>query len=325
MSQRRRLASLIHQSGFAGWRLQHYRQQLPILAYHRILDDDANLDSLADPGLFSTRASDFRRQVEWLGRHADCVTFETLDQARRCPVIITFDDGYEDNYRLAWPILRDAKIAAVFFVTTDFIDHGQPMWFDRAANAIRQRNGQLPAELVANFSGANLSRSVLQQCLAWMKSMDDCRRREVLAALEYGLNNTSLEQHHPMSWDQLRQMAASGMEIGSHSCSHAVLANESRQRIQSELMQSRQRIESEIGKPCRSLAYPVGGGTAISPMVVAEAQDAGYQYACSYISGINRQPQADPMHLRRLHVELDQNFHEFTATLAFPTLFGYSS
>lgn len=325
MSQRRRLASLIHQSGIAGWRLRHYRQHLPILAYHRILDDDTNLDSLADPELFSARVSDFRRQVEWLGRHVDCVTFETLHQARRCPVIITFDDGYEDNYRLAWPILRDAQIAAVFFVTTDFIDHAQPMWFNRAANAIRQRNGELPADITAHLDGALPSRSPLQQCLAWMKSMDDYRRSEVLAALEQGLCNTTLDHHGPMSWDQLREMAASGMEIGSHSCSHAVLANESRQRIQSELMQSRQRIENEIGRPCRSLAYPVGGGAAISPMVVAEAQNAGYEYACSYISGINQLTQADPMHLRRLHVELDQNFHEFTATLAFPKLFGYSS
>lgn len=325
MSQRRRLASLIHQSGIAGWRLRHYQHQLPILAYHRILDDDAELDSLADPGLFSTRVSDFRRQIDWLGRHADFVTFETLNQARRCPVIITFDDGYEDNYRLAWPVLRDAQIAAVFFVTTDFIDHAQPMWFDRTANALRRHNGVLPAEIMAHLGGINPSRSVLQQCLAWMKSMDDCQRAEVLAVLEQHSGKTSPGQHGPMSWDQLREMAASGMEIGSHSCSHAVLANESRQRIQAELRQSRQRIETEIGKPCRSLAYPVGGDTAISPMVIAEAKDAGYQYACSYISGINQHPPVDPMQLRRLHVELDQNFHEFTATLAFPTLFGYNS
>ena len=325
MSQRRRLASLIHQSGIAGWRLRRYRQQLPILAYHRILDDNADLDTLADPGLFSTRASDFRRQIEWLGRHADCVTFESLDQARRCPAIITFDDGYEDNYRLAWPILREAGLSAVFFVTTDFIDHGRPMWFDRAANAIRQRNGELPARIMARLDGRNSSRSVLEQCLAWMKSMDDYQRSEALAVLEQHPNNMAADHHGPMSWDQLREMAASGMEIGSHSCSHTVLANESRQRIQSELTQSRQRIEAEIGRPCRSLAYPVGGGAAINPMVVAEAQNAGYQYACSYISGINRRRPEDPMQLHRLHVELDQNFHEFTATLAFPALFGYSS
>ncbi len=325
MSQRRRLAALIHQSGIASWRLRHYRQHLPILAYHRILDDDAKLDSLADPGLFSTRASDFRRQVEWLAEHADCVTFQTLDQARRCPVIITFDDGYEDNYRLAWPILRDAGIRAVFFVTTDFIDHGQPMWFDRAANAIRRRHGKLPDEIMANLAGTSSSRSVLEQCLAWMKSMDDCRRNAVLAALEGGFLNAPLDHHGPMSWDQLREMSASGMEIGSHSCSHTVLANESRQRIRSELTLSRQRIENEIATPCRSLAYPVGGDTAISRAVVEEAQGAGYQYACSYISGINRHPPVDAMQLRRLHVEMDQNFHEFTATLAFPALFGYRS
>lgn len=312
MSQRRRLAALIHQSGIAGWRLQNYRQKLPILAYHRIMEDSVDPESLPDPGLFSVRVSDFRRQVEWLDRHADCVTFETLGKARRCPVIITFDDGYEDNYRLAWPILREAGVAAVFFVTTDFIDHGRPMWFDRVANAIRD-NGKEP------------SRQVLQQYLTRMKKMDDDGRARVLADLERHSGHEALEHQIPMSWDQLREMAASGMEIGSHSCSHTVLANETRQNVRSELVKSRQRIEVEIGKPCRSLAYPVGGGSAISPLVVAEARDAGYEYACSYISGMNPRTPEDNMLLRRLHVELDQSFDEFTATLAFPALFGYQS
>lgn len=323
MSPRKRLASLIHHSGLAGWRLRRYRQHLPILAYHRILDDDADIESLADPSLFSTRVSDFRKQVEWLGRHADCVTFATLNQARRCPVIITFDDGYEDNYRLALPVLREAGIAAVFFVTTNFIDYGQPMWFDRVANAIRRLDGQMPAEIISHLGNPDPSRSALQQCLALMKSVDEQRRGELLATLEQAPPSRACEDQGPMSWDQLREMAAAGMEIGSHSCSHTVLANESRQSIRSELIQSRLRIEAEIGAPCHSLAYPVGGNTAINPLVVAEARDAGYQYACSYISGMNRRPPEDTMLLRRLHIELDQNFHEFTATLAFPTLFGF--
>lgn len=312
MSQRKTFASLVYQSGIAGWRLRHYRQQLPILAYHRIVEDDVELESLADPGLFSARVSDFRRQIAWLQRHADCVTFATLDQARRCPVIITFDDGYEDNYRLAWPVLRDAGVAAVFFVTTDFIDHGQPLWFDRVANAIHHHDKQS-------------SRQDLQQYLARMKKMDDSERARVLADLEQHSGHACDQNQGPMSWDQLREMAASGMEIGSHSCSHAVLANESLQSIRNELVRSRQRIEAEIGSPCLSLAYPVGGNSAINPQVIAEARHAGYRYACSYISGMNLRPPEDALLLRRLHVELDQSFAEFTATLAFPTLFGYHS
>ncbi|MCK5875650.1 MAG: polysaccharide deacetylase family protein [Alcanivoracaceae bacterium] len=305
--------------------MRRYRQRLPILAYHRILDDDTDLASLADPGLFSTRVSDFRRQVDWLTRHADCVTFNTLGQARRCPVIITFDDGYEDNYRLAWPVLRDAGIAGVFFVTTDFIDHGQPLWFDRVAVALRQHDGKLPGGIMPPPEAEHRYGSALEQCLRWMKSMDDSRRIEVLTALEQNLSKTNLSHHRPMSWDQLREMAASGMEIGSHSCSHAVLANETRSRIRNELLQSRQRIEDETGKPCRSLAYPVGGEAATNPIVIDEARKAGYQHACSYISGINHRPPADPMQLHRLHVELDQSLYEFTSTLAFPSVFGYRS
>ena len=61
-----------------------------------------------------------------------------------------------------------------------------------------------------------------------------------------------------MSWDELRYLAARGVEIGSHTISHPHLPSLSTDAIGRELVESRRRVETEIGKPCRLLAYPYG-------------------------------------------------------------------
>ena len=61
-----------------------------------------------------------------------------------------------------------------------------------------------------------------------------------------------------MSWDELRALAARGVEIGSHTISHPHLPSLSTDAIGRELVESRRRVETEIGKPCRLLAYPYG-------------------------------------------------------------------
>jgi peptidoglycan/xylan/chitin deacetylase (PgdA/CDA1 family) len=308
MSRQRLLAHLMLATGAATLARRLSPPQVRILAYHRILDDHVDPRSLADAGLYSATASGFARQMRWLGRHFDCVTFQDLASGHyRRPLIITFDDGYEDNHRLAWPILRTLGMKAVFFVTTDFIDGNASLWFDRASAA----------------ASAAPSGEPLASLLSRLKQMNSEQREQAVRTLEIRAGLATPDQGPAMSWQALRDMADSGMEIGSHSCSHAVLANEDPARIQSELSRSRQRIEQQLGRPCISLAYPVGGRSAINHQVLQQAAESGYQYACSYISGSNPHPLKQPLLLQRLHVEIDQSHAEFVAGVSLPGLFGY--
>jgi hypothetical protein len=59
--------------------------------------------------------------------------------------------------------------------------------------------------------------------------------------------------------------------------------------------------------------------------VEQQAQQCGYQYACSYMSGANPLPLSRPLMLNRQHVELDQSHAEFMASASIPALFGYRS
>jgi peptidoglycan/xylan/chitin deacetylase (PgdA/CDA1 family) len=84
-----------------------------------------------------------------------------------------------------------------------------------------------------------------------------------------------------MSWDSLRSLAASGWEIGGHTCSHPHLSGLDAGGIRSELERSRAVIEAELGVACRSVAYPFGDA---DERVRALAAAAGYDAAAGLSS-----------------------------------------
>jgi peptidoglycan/xylan/chitin deacetylase (PgdA/CDA1 family) len=76
-----------------------------------------------------------------------------------------------------------------------------------------------------------------------------------------------------MTWDALRGWSERGVEIGSHTLSHAHLTQLPDDELRRELVESKAQIEAMLARPCRFLAYPYGEEDA---RVRAAARDAGY-------------------------------------------------
>lgn len=85
-----------------------------------------------------------------------------------------------------------------------------------------------------------------------------------------------------MGWDDLRGLAARGWEIGSHTCSHAVLPSLDDDRLAAELTESRLECERQIGTTCHSLAYPTGW---CDDRVARATRDGGYLFAVTVAQG----------------------------------------
>jgi peptidoglycan/xylan/chitin deacetylase (PgdA/CDA1 family) len=94
------------------------RARVVVLYYHRIGGRD----------VMSKPADEFRRDLEYLSRKYECITllelYRRLGQGkplRRRTAVVTFDDGYRDNYTVALPVLKEVGVRATFFVSTGFI------------------------------------------------------------------------------------------------------------------------------------------------------------------------------------------------------------
>jgi peptidoglycan/xylan/chitin deacetylase (PgdA/CDA1 family) len=338
---RGRVAELCYSTG-ALHSLQRVRswwqKDLRILAYHRVmpLPDPATFDF--DLELISTTPERFREQMLRLKqrfvplRLGDvAAALNTGDALPPDAVVVTFDDGYDDNYRFACPILRELNIPATFFVSTGHIDTGRPFGYDWLVHMILLTDASrlvLPEmDLdVPMPRDRELRRSLAGTVLKNMKSLDALSQEAMIARLEREWrmpSNARPEDCRPMTWDQVRQVHAAGFEIGSHGVHHRMLAKLPRARMEEEIRQSKATLERELGAPATLMSYPVGGDRAFDDAVMNATRDAGFQLAVCYICGTNPRPASNRYALCRLPVERMMGPGWFAAMLTLPSLVSY--
>ncbi|HOX72369.1 MAG: polysaccharide deacetylase family protein [Dokdonella sp.] len=342
-SRRQMLASLLFHSRLVG-SVSLLRsalvRDLRILAYHRVLSiaDEEAFDF--DLELVSASESGFREQMSLLKQRFNPVRFsdviEAFEQGKRLParpVIVTFDDGYDDNYRIAFSILRELGVPATFFVSTGHIDSGLPFSYDwfvhmiTRSSAARLEIRELDVDRPMPRSRTQ-RRELATELLDRMKWLDASTQEAVVARLESDWSMPRRAGHvdcRPMSWDQLREMHAGGMEIGSHGMWHNMLAKLSPDAMRNEVFGSKAALDRELDAPTVALSYPVGGNDAYDENVIATASEAGYKLGCSYISGTSPMPAGPHFELRRLPIERHMDLAWFASLVGIPEAFSYPS
>jgi len=309
-------------------------RKLLLLGYHRVLPLDDAHPHEGDLELVSATPEEFRWQMRYLAERFEPVSCERIAAAfdggpplPKRAVAVTFDDGFYDLHAHALPILKDTGMTATVFVTTDYVDNGGCFWFDHVAWALQNHDpASLPLPAAARPLAADRSesgrRNFVASVLRILKNADEGEANvDVQRLLDACPLPPGTALGRALTWAEIREMSASGIEFGSHTVSHRCLARLSSIEIERELRFSKERIETEIGKPVTALAYPFGGLTAFNAEVIGTAHRLGYRMATSYLPGANRVSSADRFALRRQHVERDTTRDYFEAMVNFPELF----
>ncbi len=106
----------------------------------------------------------------------------------------------------------------------------------------------------------------------------------------------------PNTPEQIAALAASGVEVGAHTRTHADLGVASEGKIEDEIAGSKEELERIIGAPVRYFAFPFGQHANMTPAGFRIARDAGFEGVCSAYGGYNF-PGDDPFHLQRFHAD----------------------
>ena len=290
------------------------RDSLLVLNYHRIGNPD---NDLFDPGVFSATADQFDDQVSHLKRHMSLVTLEEAlafiegthkEKTRCCRVLITFDDGYLDNYSAACPILRLHGVQGVFFLVTGMVGTCQIPWWDHIAylmKTARRRRFDLsyPANLTIDLDEKGLTES-LQAVLKLYKKPENLDSELFLRELTRETDGKELPGtlRRFLNWDEAREMTAGEMAIGSHTQSHAVLSQLTTERQLEELTKSQWILKQQLGFEADVLAYPVGARTSFTKQTQAAAREAGYRAAFSFYGGTNLPGRILPYDVNRIGI-----------------------
>lgn len=303
-------------------RLAASRPGLAVFTYHRIAEPDA--DPYYDPVISATPGS-FRAQVEEIARRLRVLTLAEAMECLTAPgpwrapaALITFDDGYRDNFEVAAPILRDRGIPATFFLPTAFLETPRLPWWDRVACLIkrtrvrrlelpRQADGGGPPPLTIDLDATPRAEAIRAIIAAFLDETiaDD---RWFLAMLadraEVALDDEAMGRELFASWDQVRRLTRpeSGLSVGSHGHSHRKLAGLAGDDQRGELADSKRILEERLGYEVVALAYPYGWPGAYTAETKALAAAVGYRAAFAAIEGINRPGAMDPFEVRRFNV-----------------------
>lgn len=307
-------------------------RKLPILAYHRVVDADEATFPF-DIELVSTSTAQFEAQMRYIRDHFTPITFRTLGDCLRGaaklprkPIVVTFDDGFDDNYTTAFPILKRLGVPATIFLSSGYIGGVQTFWFDRVAfmvlntSASRVRIGKETEPL----TDLQQRRGALKRILFRLKRMENGRRIKAIANIERQLGAGLPAQNSaskPLSWEQVAEMSAHGIEFGSHTVSHPTLTQLSPTALRQELLRSKQDIEAQLRQSVDVVSYPVGEQHAFDKSICEAAAETGYGFAVSYLQGNNRIDALDRYALRRIHIERQVDRDYFRAALCAPTIF----
>jgi peptidoglycan/xylan/chitin deacetylase (PgdA/CDA1 family) len=321
------LAHRVWDSSGAGSRSLH------ILAYHRVLDDD-HATFPFDEAVISATTHTFRQQMEFVSRNFNVISFKQLarlERERRAwperALMITFDDGYRDNYTNAFPILREMGFSATIFLAVAHINAAKLFWWDFIAYCFKQT--PLSSVTLSLFDAQPLSladtgarREATDRVLDWIKEVSESTKSEFVSTLADNLEvrlpkNLAAGMH--LSWDEVREMTAGGIEFGSHTMTHPILSNVNAEQLALEVSESKRIMEQELGSEVLTFSYPVGGRTSFNEMVKAEVQKCGFRYAVSYREGVAKKG-CDPFALPRIHIETSHSLNLFRANLMYPKI-----
>ena len=288
--------------------------ELHILTYHRVLPIQ---QAVCYPfqGMVMPRDT-FEAQMAYLAKSYVVLDFtqaiELLQNGKlpKKSVVVTFDDGYRDNYEFALPILKKYEIPATFFVVTDALEQRIRLWWDEIAEALRllslrepltkEELEQLPSwvgKTINKISEQNRYQNVADELVHAMNDIPLKDRLMIREAL-LGLVNNDMSgiQNLMLTWEQVEEMYQSRMHFSAHTKTHAFLDELPEDEAHTEVQDCVNTLYRRLNTSIHHFAYPRG---RYSEKLQPVLEKAGIDAAVTTDQGQNRSG-ANLFQLKRL-------------------------
>ncbi len=301
--------------GIYGLLRYRHRDKAVVLTYHGILPEIP--DDGTDYGyrnFVTTRQ--FESHIQFLLKYYRPLKaedfFEPAKDISR-GFLITFDDGFRNNYRYAVPILQKYDIQGCFFITTDLVNTRNYIWTEELTHLILKTGkasvsvppvSEKPFPLKTAAEKENASYSIRSQ----LKNMPLKERRQVMTALRQQLSDVSEEllpeeeeRYLFMTWEEVRGMTEAGQLVGAHTHTHPMLSTLTEAESWEELKKSKELLEAHTGVPCLTMSFPNGEAENFNTTHIQQLRELGYRCAFTQMPLFNTKSTNTYM-LRRINV-----------------------
>jgi peptidoglycan/xylan/chitin deacetylase (PgdA/CDA1 family) len=287
-------------------------RRITIVTYHRIKVGKISEIEASLPFLFTSQQV-FERQLGFIKKRYNVITFKELrEYAKNSTIpwnslIITFDDGYEDNFWNAYKALTKMNLPAIFFITADKIGNKntKPYWWDRLYYYMKEIQGQEERGLIEKektelFHIYEDFKNDESDLFGRMNREETDKIEKLLDRIEeeFGINNEPLFRENTMlKWEQISEMSQNH-DFGSHTCSHGNLLWLSDDQKYHEIVESKRIIEKFLNRKVMAFSSPAGH---MNKQIEGVVEKGGYEFALTAGEpGINRM--TNRYHLKRINI-----------------------
>jgi peptidoglycan/xylan/chitin deacetylase (PgdA/CDA1 family) len=326
------LAKILYYSGIHNIARLRNKSRLIVFNYHRIKSNDNNFATPFDDDVFGPTVSQFKEQIKWLKQNAKILSekelIDILD-AKRVPsglnVLITFDDGYRDNYTLAYPVLKELNVPAILFIPTNLINTRQIGWWDIIAYLIKNTKKPyiifedekfllaVERKKTIDFFNNKMKLEKAEKTVNLLKNLAE--------ACEADMPDFDKQDSQLMTWEQIREVSKNNISIGAHTHTHRVLSALDLSTQKEEMTLSKTILEQEIGNRVNSIAYPVGDYQHFTQESCNIAEQVGYKLGFSFNTGVNYIKEINYFDIKRVGPPRDVIMLVVTTTL--PSIFTF--
>jgi peptidoglycan/xylan/chitin deacetylase (PgdA/CDA1 family) len=287
-------ANFLAASGVLWWAKRQLRGDggVVTLIFHRVLGESSYRKTLSQPEII-VREHTFRELVAYIARRYQPVELTEAalgTSSRKLKVAFTFDDGWGDNYRVAFPIIREYGVPLLIFITSGLVGKNAPFWPEQVIALMRaMQPSRHDAEVTAFIED-------LKKCVPEERERRLTKLRE--QANEQGISFTPTEVDGTLSWPEIAEMDRAGIRFGSHTQSHLILTTAQPDTVRQEVLESKAAIESALGERCDTFSFPNGNWSPETRRILAEA---GYKLAVTSDPGAWTAT-CDPLSIPRFNI-----------------------
>ena len=238
------------------------RRRLSIFAYHGVwANDDVCRDEAISVEQFDWQMRLLSRVFNIIPLQQAVLAMQNGTLPKRA-VVLTFDDGYENNLSVALPVLQKYRVPATFFITASAVKQGI-MWNDSVKEAVYLCNKNELDLTELGFGRVSVSTAddksqLVDSLLERLKVMRLTQQQEAVA-LVCARTGVSPDRRLMLTEQQLRQFAsADGVTVGCHTFYHPMLSVCSQDEVLADLQASKTYLQDIIGVPVEYFAYPYG-------------------------------------------------------------------
>lgn len=291
---------------FVKRKLNAFNRNVAVLMYHGVIKDSL---VIAKNDWCQAKESEFEQQMEFLSKHYDVVPFMDMDKepfSDKPRAVITFDDGYANNYTIALKYLKKYNLPATIFLTSRLLSKPDKMfsyWYDVVNIAMT----------LEDFSEKSISAYV--DDMKELYTRDECceianKMLEKLNIPEYVLS-LIYNAYAVLSEQQIKEMSKYRITVGSHTVDHALLTHVNWNETEEQISKSHDELKG-LENYIPVFCYPNGWKTR---MIVDRVSEV-YEMAVLANGGLYNKEKHSRCEIPRIGIGKNTDIVRFKGLLA---------